>query len=375
MIRKSVMPLQSELYRTRHELRQISAEWDPLLQSSSADTIFLTWEWVTAWLDAVHPQADLFVVAVRDAGRLIGIAPFYRGSFRFVKLVGYTCLRVLGDCHSGAEYPDIILQRGREGEVCSAISQCLEKYHHLWECAWLPNISGWTGALDRLNKVFGQPLAFHRSRPASFSCISLPDTFDNYLAAFSGNFRATLKRQEKKIYSSGEISFEVCDCLEDVSSFLDALFEMHGKRWESVGQKGAFVRRPLMKKFYELFSPVALQQGWLGLFAVRCNGQVAAVQFGYVYRGTFYQLQEGFDPAGPAGSGNILRKYVVNWCIDNKLKEYDFLGQHSLHKQHWQGKERFGHHLFLGQNSPVNYLLAKREFWPRGRFIEMEPYS
>ena len=36
-------------------------------------------------------------------------------------------------------------------------------------------------------------------------------------------------------------------------------------------------------------------------------------------------VQEGFDPdLMKQGIGNVLRTYVIQYCVDNKIKEYDF---------------------------------------------------
>ena len=360
-----------ELIRDRKSLETLAGEWDPLLKSSSADSIFLTWEWISAWIDAVHPDVDLFVVAVRDEqDRLVGVAPFYCFFFYFLKFFRYRYLCVIGDCHSGAEYPDIIVKHGEESRVLDVIAGCIFDNRDLWECLWLPNISGWSGALSRFDSLQERDISFCRTRKASFSNTVLPETMDEYLQSLSGGFRATLNRQAKKICSRQDIEFDVCSSESDIPYFLDNLFVLHRKRWESIGQAGSFVRRPLMKKFYERFAPVALRKGWLGLFALRVEGDVKAVQYGYTYNKSFMQLQEGFDPAAIPGLGNLLRKYVIEWCIENGMVEYDFLGEHTPHKSHWGGKERWGHHFFLGRRCPRNMLLSVKEFWPTGRFID-----
>ena len=69
--------MNAELIRDRKGFEALAREWNSLLESSSADSIFLTWEWISSWLDTVHPAADLFVIAIRDGqGSLVGFAPF-----------------------------------------------------------------------------------------------------------------------------------------------------------------------------------------------------------------------------------------------------------------------------------------------------------
>jgi len=90
-----------EIVTSREELEFYAKEWNELLASSDADTIFLTWEWISTWLDSVYPDGELLVVFVRDNNaRLIGIAPFYLSDIHFLGLIKYRCLRIIGDCQS-----------------------------------------------------------------------------------------------------------------------------------------------------------------------------------------------------------------------------------------------------------------------------------
>src|SRR5882724_10534270 len=103
---------------TRTELEALAPEWNALLQASCADTIFLTWEYISAWLDAVAPRAELRVLAVRNGrGELVGIAPFYRRRIRLRSVLTYRCLCVLGDYEGPAEYLDLIVRGDQEEPV------------------------------------------------------------------------------------------------------------------------------------------------------------------------------------------------------------------------------------------------------------------
>src|SRR5262249_34062566 len=58
------------------ELQALRAEWDDLLQSSRADVVFLTWEWLLTWWAHVASSWRLHVLTVYEDGRLVGLAPF-----------------------------------------------------------------------------------------------------------------------------------------------------------------------------------------------------------------------------------------------------------------------------------------------------------
>jgi CelD/BcsL family acetyltransferase involved in cellulose biosynthesis len=371
-LEKASMPYTVKLIQTRLELDKFAGQWNELLKSSSANSIFLTWEWISAWLDSVHPKVDLFVIIVCDQNnQLTGIAPFYCSNSHLLKCFKYQTLRVLGDCSTGAEYPDIIISKGKEKLILPVISDFIFSHYKYWENIWIPRISSWSAAEERFGKIFNEKLIFSHKRKASFSHVNLPDSIEKYLQILSSSFRATVRRQERRINKEHEVKMLLAD-QQNLNELLDSLFYLHRKRWEKIGQTGSFIKRPLMEKFYRKFAPIALQKGWLALFALQVNGVIRAVQFGYNYNNTLLQLQEGFEPDFLNGVGNVLRLKAIEWCINSSITEYDFLGEHTLHKKHWGAEERWGSHWFAGRKNYKNYLFSIREIWPTGRFIELE---
>ena len=358
------------LIKNRDELNQLATEWNNLLRQSAADSIFLTWEWVSSWLEAVSPTVLLAVVAVHDArGSLVAIAPFYHSTLCFLGGLHYRCLRVLGDCYSGGEYPDIILLPGIEEAALEAIARTITSPACQWDCAWFPNVAGWTGAAERLQTVFDQVLGFMRKRPCSFSSLVLPNSWPEFTDRLSSNRRSVLQRQKKRLLQAGTMTIQRCMSKGDLPPALETLFALHRKRWLQDGQEGSFARRPRMEVFYKNFATKALANNWLALFSLMLDGIPIATQYGYLYKNIFLQLQEGYDPAGPKGSGNTLRAEIFRWCMEQGTQEYDFLGEHTQHKANWCAQERWGWQIFLGRGCFKNTPLRLLNIWPTGRFL------
>ncbi len=365
----SSQELTADVVTTRQQLQSYAQEWNELLAHSASDTIFLTWEWISAWLESVYPDGPLLVVAVRTRdGRLVGLAPFYRSDLRLLNLVKYRCLRVIGDCHSGAEYMDVIVREGFEQPAYEAIVAALRARRGLWDCIYVTNAAGWTGGQARLESHLGGLGHLHR-RQRDFAAVELPANYEEYLGSLARRHRSNVKRQEKRLAAEHRINFRICRNETDRQELLDALFYLHRQRWESVGQEGSFVRRPPMERFYRCFSAEALKRGWLRILALEVDGSIQAVQYGYVYGKTFYSLQEGYDPQAIKGVGNVLRNRAIQTCIQEGLSEYDFLGEFSDHKRHWEARARQGADLLIGRKSLKNQLLFCKEVWPAGRYV------
>ena len=125
-----------------------------------------------------------------------------------------------------------------------------------------------------------------------------------------------------------------------------------------------------MKRFYKSFAPKSLREGWLRLYVLTVDGVVKAVQYGYAYGNVYCSIQEGYDPKGCNGIGNVLRNRVFKACIREGLQEYDFLGGFTSHKRHWGAKQRYGVNILIGKISLKNSLLFWKNIWPTGRFIQ-----
>jgi CelD/BcsL family acetyltransferase involved in cellulose biosynthesis len=350
-------------------IASLEPEWNRLLGDSAADSIFLTWEWIRCWADVMGEQIRPLVVSVRnERGDLVGIAPMYHAKLRLAHTVPYRVLRVMADFPTGADYPDWIVRRGCEDAATAAIVRALDGLRG-WDFIWMPRMAGWTGSFDRIEaacRTAGLPV---RTRTHGFAAFPLPAESTAYFKSLSANKRQALKTETKRILKRPGVEIVRCETESQLPSFLNALFDLHGRRWNTRGDSGTFKNRPLEVDFYNRFAPIALKKGWLWLYGLREDGDFKATQVGYVYRNVFHQLQEGFDPTYVSGAGNVLRARVIEDCVANGLVEYDFLGDMSEHKRRWLATFREGHDLFIGRPTLKNLLLTRFGVWPPGRYM------
>lgn len=356
-------------------LNRLEGVWNDLLGRSRANCIFLTWEWIQAWRAAAGERANPFVVVVQDTeGAVVGLAPFYLAGTKLARAIRYRTLRILGDEQSGSEYPDWILGRDCEGPAARAIAGALAGAAGRWDLIWLPRVAGWTGARERLLEACSSAGFFFRERARQFAALDLPGSYESFQKSLSRNARSMLQRRARQVFGEGAV-FEQCRSEEQRLVFLEELFALNHRRWSAAGQPGTFVRKPLEARFYRVFTEAALRRGWLRLYAIRVGDRIKAVQAGYVYDGTFLQLQEGFDPEGPSGIGNVLRARVIEECIKEGLRHYDFLGEFTEHKRRWLAELKLGHDLLIGRRGLKNKIVFGVGLWPTGRYLRPVPVS
>lgn len=362
--------MKTDILHDWHSVAALAPEWNELLRDSESDTVFLTWEWISCWISIHQKRARPFVIVVRDdAGRLCGLLPLYFADARLVRVVPFRVLRYVADYATGQEYPDWIVRRGHETAACTAIARTLADSTDEWDCVWMPRIASWTGALERMRRACDTVGFWSHIRPRDFAATPLPDSADAFMQSLSSQRRAAIRSRCRKILGRDGVTVRRCHRPEDVSVFLEALFELHHKRRQLMGDAGTFRRKPTEAEFYRRFAPLALERGWLSMFGLEERGEFKAIQIGYAYGGVFNQMQEGFEPTYQSGAGNVLRLKVIEHCIEEGVRELDFLGEWTEHKRRWQARHRTGHELFVGHPSLKNRLIFTREVGPTGRYV------
>ncbi len=360
-----------QVIRNWGEFEDLEQEWNSLLYRSRASSIFLTWEWIRSWRAATRDAVEPYCIAVRNInGELVGIAPLYKTSMKFLGVLPYRMLRFMADVATGFEYPDWIVEKGLEDLVGDAIMRELRINSNEWDTVWLPRMSGWTGAFERIGIAALRSGLLVHERAAKFGALDLGPSLEKYELALSRSGRQQVRRNSRKIRNIDGVEFCKCSRSDELDDYLTAFFELHQIRWESAGLDGTFACKSAEEAFYRHFVPVAFRNGWLSIYGLRYHDEFKAVQLGYVFDATYYQMQEGYDPDFAQGAGNALRHFAIEDCIDTGVHSYDFLGGWTEHKRRWGARLRFGHEVFLGSPKLKCRALFFREIWPSGRYVK-----
>ena len=241
-----------------------------LLHCSSADPLFLSWDWLTLWwthFGNANPGRTLTIHAANDNDRLVGALPVVSGVRANRRFLRYTTSSVLGNFfRSGqgipTEYLDIVSESGREQETLTA---CLRA--HL-RCSGDSEFSiGWTHASARwrtaLESVKGRPWSYVRSvDPLTAYNANLSEGFEAYTQKLSGNSRRAVFNLRRRLAEAGELTVRpVAEArIPDALAQLNAL---HALRWGNpafVGPKLEF-HRALIGRLAPLAKVVAAMPG------------------------------------------------------------------------------------------------------------------
>ncbi len=121
------MLLTIELADDAGKLKTLAPEWDALARASGDGALFRGPSWLIPWWQhfGAALEATLHVVAVREAGALIGLAPFYTRAAKVVPGLKAHELRLLGDAGPRPPALDLLCLAGAEARVAQALVQHL----------------------------------------------------------------------------------------------------------------------------------------------------------------------------------------------------------------------------------------------------------
>ncbi len=314
----------------------LAADWDALLARAACDTVFLTWDWLTSWWEVYGGDIAPCIVCVREDGRLVAAAPLkieprrrYGMRVRQLEFIG-TGRAVCPD------FLDFVVEAGREAELVPVLLDALAR------------TSGW----DRI--ALSDVLATSVARPALEGSMAagglrpfvqedrvcpylpLPATWAEMEQRLTHNFRRNHRKKRKRLGAT----LVTWQPGEDVAAALATLAALHQGRMETSGRGGNF-RKPDYFAFHQRFAARAAARGWLYLAFLEKDGRRIAGRYGFLYGGTYYAYQSGFDPAlADESPGEILLGMVIEDLIARGAREFNFLRGPQPHKFHWTDKTR-----------------------------------
>jgi CelD/BcsL family acetyltransferase involved in cellulose biosynthesis len=284
----------------------------------------------------------LATLLIRDGESLIGLAPLCRRTHSYAPGVRFRRLELLASGENEADeicsdYIGLIAERGREIDVAQAVARALvERAAGDWDELVMPAMNGesllpWALA-DALRK-HGVPTRAELSAPSPF--ISLPASFDEYLARLSSSRRYTLRRamRDFNAWAKGGASFEVAATHSDVERGLSILRDLHAGRWQSDGRPGAFSSRAFSAFHADVIHRL-LDAGSLDLSWLSVDGEPIAAAYSIVHAGRVQFYQSGRKAGLPAKvrPGLVLHVNAIQRAISAGHREYDFLPGPSQYK-------------------------------------------
>lgn len=353
-----------EIYQDSKGFDTLQAEWNALLQCSTTNVLFLTWEWQRAWWDTFGHGKSLRLITVRDEdGSLVAICPTFvqqtlinptvplpEISVERPHAIAYGELRQTMHLVGGTEvsdYLDIIALPEHHREVCTLLLDALarEGDWHILDLRCLPAASPTVQTISALAKEHGWNV--QQTREDVCPVVELPRTWEEYISTrLDKKQRHELRRKMRRAEQETRVDWYWVRS-DNFEEGFRLFIQLHKA---SHPEKDAFMDER-MQGFFRSITHAALERGWLRLSILRFNRQPVASYLCFDYGGDRLVYNSGFDLSAYAdlGPGIVLLGYLIDDAIRQGCKRFDFL----------QGGERYKYD-FGAQDTEVLRLFIHR---------------
>ena len=312
-------------------------DWRHLDEVVSHPTIFLTWEWMEAWLHAVEWKRRMHVVVLRDkSGAVAAIAPFMIGA-KGVLDWGRRVLSFIGsDGPSGGTYLDLIARPDWEGHARYIVLRHLVENRDLFTYINLNRVavdnSGFrhwtTAALD---------LELHATVDLRRRTVwmPLPPTYSDFIASVSNprwrqrmrNFPAALLKEFP--------SARYLDRRDErpLDAVLGDLRRLQSMRF---GENSNYFRRIGFASYMKRLCENMQERGRFRAHCLMIDGQAVTQRLGLVHRGTWIDFQVGSSPEYMKSNvAHIMLWHCVEHAIGQGLQCMDSLDEYEYKKRYF----------------------------------------
>ena len=222
-----------DVIRDLDAFEDLRGDWDELLRRSYNDHIFLTHEWLSTWWSVYSEGRSLFILAARDNGRLVGIAPLYSELTGFKSGLPCRRLRFLGNRAVGSAFLDLVVDRDRTEDVLGAFWDFLCSQND-WCILALEEMVAESPTVATLKALAGRDkYPFLVGPECVCPWMALPATWDEFMDLPDKVFKRIVRREGvKKVSKRHEVDVDLALSRENFDWALPRLFETQLRtRW------------------------------------------------------------------------------------------------------------------------------------------------
>ena len=295
-------------------LESVGAEaWDALCAAARVRSPFLSWTWQRHWASVFATDRRLDVRLVTDAeGGLVAVLPLYETAPGVMELIGGADV---------SDYLDLVARAGLEDEAWCALLQSRAAGRERWVLHAVPAASPTVRALPAL--AGSCSLAATVELEERCPVLTLPSTWDDYLASLSGKHRHELTRKIRRFereVPDGRVV--VVHRADEVAARLGDFLALH--RASRVGKAKFMDER--MEAFFRAAIPALAAREGVRLWLLEAGDEPIASFICLEWDDTVGLYNSGFAPARASLSpGLVLLSHVIRDAIARRHARFDFL--------------------------------------------------
>lgn len=308
-----------------NDLDSLRDDWRALWKKSSTATPFQSPDWLIPWWKHFG-AGQLFVLAVKEDTRLVGLAPLFTNNTRILSLLGTAI----------SDYLDILVHDRVCNDAATAIFKHISENRSRWDECDFQNLRHTSPLLTmRTRAGFVERLQEQNFCPVTL----LPSSVQQFFDSLPRQLRHNLDYYQRRLAKLGELVVECANERKFVELF-DAFLKLHEARWQANNMAGVLFDENV-QNFHRDAARGFLANGSLRLYALRINGRIIASLYGFHHAARTYYYLGGFDPEFRQYSpGTLLVAHAITQAIREGAREFDFLRGREDYKYRWRAVDR-----------------------------------
>jgi CelD/BcsL family acetyltransferase involved in cellulose biosynthesis len=313
------------------DFARLAPQWNRLHEQAGVAGVFNSWIWQYQWWQVYGGDQLLRLLVALEGGQPVGILALYIQSTK-VMGVPVRQLRFVG---TGADtHPDDlgpVVAPEREDEIALKLAQAALRVSDA-DVLVLSDIDPRSRFPRAMERAAAEANRAHLASDCErIAYVELPKTWPEFLKSLSSDRRTRLRSARKKAQGA---RFFVWQDAANLDQAVDRLVELHRGRWSEAGGSESFQSDEYVD-FHRRVIHAGFARGWLRLYCLELDGDVAAITYCYRFRNRVYLMQAGFDPAkARCNPGKVLLGHAIEHAIGEGNVAFDFLrGEHRYKNQ------------------------------------------
>ena len=310
---------------TEESFDSLKSYWTDDRHNLKWDTLFVLPSWLEVWWQTFGSRTQLYLRAVRQRKKIIGIAPL---------LVKEKTASIIGSVDV-CDYLDFIVNPGMEKEFFNILLDDLGQkgISQLDLKPVRPDSTVLTNLVALAKQR--QYEVLYQEEGVSVE-LDLPSTWDEYLTMLTKKQRHEVKRKLRRLWKADDVDYRCVKVSQDVRSFLDTFLKLFSLSQED---KANFMTTQ-MESFFRSLAEAMAKIGLLRAGILEVDELPVAMILGFDYNNVMYLYNSAYDPNYSYLSVGLLSKVL---CIKESIqwgnKKWDFLKGGEPYKYHIGGKE------------------------------------
>jgi CelD/BcsL family acetyltransferase involved in cellulose biosynthesis len=310
---------------TQESFDSLASCWADPSHRLEWNSIFVLPAWLKVWWQELGAEAELYLGAVRQGEKIIGVAPL---------LVREGKASLIGSADV-CDYLDFIVAPGMDSDFFNALLDDLrEKGINQLDLRPLrPDSTVLTHLV---------PIAQNRKYDVLYQKeeisleLDLPATWEEYLATLNKKQRHEVRRKLRRLWEAGSVEHRCVEVGREVGDYLDIFLKLFSL---SRDEKASFMN-PKMESFFRSMAKAMAEIGLLRLGIIQLDKVPVAMTMGFDYNDSHYLYNSAYDPQFNYLSVGLLCKVLcIKESIEKGRKKWDFLKGGEPYKYQLGGQE------------------------------------